>query len=128
MIAFTLFYVASDLFELGRNEFNEQITAESFYVVGESVEGYRIQHRNRFPNASRVRTSDPDCEQGWYIEPDFNAEDKARLLLRRITDHVAAGGTINREHWETVDPAYGSEAYQREGIEELRAFNDRFDD
>jgi hypothetical protein len=124
---YTNFCIASDLFEIGRNECNEPYITEVFYVVGETDDGYRIQHRTRFPKAVAIRSNDEYCECGWYPEYDQNAEAKAQRLCDRVSEAVARGVALTHEFWETVDPAYGSEAYQREGTELERAFNDRFD-
>jgi hypothetical protein len=36
-----------------------------------------------------------------------------------------SGGKLSLEDWYQIDPAYGSRAYQADGIEEIRAYEDR---
>jgi hypothetical protein len=122
---FKHFFVASDLYEVGRNEFNEIITGEGFYVLGESDDGARIRHQNVFRNLLRSRSDDPDSELEFVLVPVFDAHDKAREFCGRITRHVAAGGQLNLLHWRHADPAYGSAAYVAEDTETERWFLER---
>jgi hypothetical protein len=39
---------------------------------------------------------------------------------------LASGGKLSLEDWYQIDPAYGSRAYQADGIEEIRKYEERF--
>jgi hypothetical protein len=50
----------------------------------------------------------------------------AEALAAATKEVLASGGKLSLEDWYQIDPAYGSRAYQEDGIEAIRAYADRF--
>jgi hypothetical protein len=115
--------VFSDLYVAGRHpEEGTDIIGEVFYVVATEPDGRRYRHERSFPNLHWVK--DDELEFGGYygrLEGELAASKLSETVRR-------AGGPINLNSWREIDPAYGSEQYQRQGIEQERAWQDRFDD
>lgn len=98
------FGVRTDVVSLGRHwEDGDEMIGYAGYVVAETENGRRWAHRSAFVDR----------------EPE-GAEAKADMLLQRIE---ATGGQINLDHWDEIDPAYGSDAYQ--GLDNERYFRNR---
>jgi hypothetical protein len=49
----------------------------------------------------------------------------SRSTGRSYRKSSAAGGKLSLEDFHQIDPAYGSRAYQADGIGEIRAYEDR---
>jgi hypothetical protein len=105
------FRVRDDLVDLGRDEDGSVIVGRSFYVVAEDAAGRRYAHDRSFLDHVQ-RYDEEDGGHFWGRRWDGDAEREAAALLARIEAHVAAGGALNEAHWDEVDPAYGSAAYQ----------------
>ena len=89
--------VRDDLVETGQwTEDCEREIARCFYLVARARDGAQWRHDHSMI-VFRVN------------------EDRAALRMERlcaqVTEHVAAGGRLDPNHWEPMDPAYGSEAY-----------------
>ena len=119
-----MFQVAavSDLFDAGRTNDGERFSAEVYYVVVENNAGRRWASYDRFYGARRVVD-----DEGWVGFDDLREEASAAAeALASATRRVLeSGGKLSVEDWYQVDPAYGSKAYQADGIEEIRAYEDR---
>jgi len=50
---------------------------------------------------------------------------KAHKLAVRVNEALKAGESLSPTFWNEIDPAYGSDEYQSQGIEAQRAFADR---
>ena len=119
-----MFQVAavSDLFDAGRTNDGERFSAEVYYVVVENNAGRRWASYDRFYGARRVVD-----DEGWVGFDDLREEASAAAeALASATRRVLeSGGKLSVEDWYQVDPAYGSKAYQADGIEEIRRTEDR---
>jgi hypothetical protein len=119
-----MFQVAavSDLFDAGRTNDGERFAAEVYYVVVENNAGRRWASYDRFYGARRVVD-----DEGWVGFDDLREEASAAAeALASATRRVlAAGGKLSYEDFHQIDPAYGSRAYIADGIEEIRAYEDR---
>jgi hypothetical protein len=116
-------YAASDLYNAGYSCDGHPFIAECFYVVIENEAGRRFRHEVAFNGTERLV-----CEEtGDPCFPDLREEAsaKAERLAFRVNAALAAGVALDGARWYEVDPAYGSDEYQSQGIEAQRAFADR---
>jgi len=115
--------VVSDLFDAGRTNDGERFAAEVYYVVVENNAGRRWASYDRFYGARRV----VDDEDGWVGFEDLREEASAaaETLAAATKKVLAAGGKLSYECFHQIDPAYGSRAYIADGIEAIRAYEDR---
>ena len=111
--------VGSNLYNAGTTEDGEAYIAECYFVAVEFADGSRFQHQVTFPGAQYS-----EDEDGFGFE---DIRDSAKAKAERLAQSVRQSGAINFKYWDEVDPAYGSDAYQHQGIELQRAFADRFD-
>jgi hypothetical protein len=120
-----MFQVAavSDLYEAGRTNDGTQYSAEGFYVVVENGAGRRWASYDFFKGAEVVVD-----EEGFVFFPDVReaASAAAEALAAATKEVLASGGKLSLEDWYQIDPAYGSRAYQADGIELIRAYEDRY--
>jgi hypothetical protein len=49
-----------------------------------------------------------------------DARERVERMVKRIEDHLTAGGSLDPEHWQEGHPQYGSVAWQRFDIDELQ--------
>ena len=112
----------SDLYEAGRTNDGTQYSAECFYVVVENGAGRRWASYNCFKGAEVVVD-----EEGSVFFPDVReaASAAAEALAAATNQILGSGAKLSLEDWYEIDPAYGSRAYQADGIEEIRAYEDR---
>lgn len=116
-------YATSDLYNAGYSCDGHPFVAECFYVMVENAAGRRFRHQVTFKGAERLV-----CEETG--EPHFadlreEASAKVERLAGRVNAALAAGLALDSGLWYEVDPAYGSDEYQSQGIELQRAFADR---
>jgi hypothetical protein len=116
-------YAESDLYSAGHSCDGHPFIAERFYVVIENAAGRRFRHQASFNGAERFV-----CEETG--EPHFadlreEASAKAERLAARVNAALVAGLALDSALWYEIDPAYGSDEYQSQGIEAQRAFADR---
>jgi hypothetical protein len=120
-----MFQVAavSDFYEAGRTNDGTQYSEEGFYVVVENGAGRRWASYEYFKGAEVVVD-----EEGFVSFPDVREEASAaaEALAAATTQVLASGGKLSLEDWYQIDPAYGSRAYQEDGIELIRAHEDRY--
>ena len=90
------FFVRDDVFHDGRDECGHPVERLAYYVVAEEPSGRRWAH-------SRVFTDEGVWKRG---------EKNSAEMLARIERAYAAGRPLDPAHWEEIDPAYGSDAYQ----------------
>lgn len=90
------FFVRDDVYQAGRDECGYPIERLAYYVVAEAPSGRRWTH-------TRVFTDDGVWKRG---------ERHSAQMLARIEAAYAAGRALDADHWEEIDPAYGSDAYQ----------------
>lgn len=83
------FCVTSDVVCGGYDECGYPLERLVYYVLAEGPTGRRFAH---------FKT--------------YYSEAEAMPLLRVIEQAYAAGRPIDTNHWQEIDPAYGSEAYQ----------------
>jgi hypothetical protein len=84
------FFVSSDVVHGGYDETGYPLERLVYYVIGESPAGHRFAHFK-----------------------GFNNEPEATVFLGRVQHAYSLGLSINQDYWHEIDPAYGSEAYQR---------------
>ena len=116
-------YAVSDLYNAGYSCDGHPFVAECFYVMVENAAGRRFRHQATFNGAERLV-----CEETG--EPHFadlreDASAKAERLAGRVNAALAAGLALDSGLWYELDPTYGSDEYQSQGIEAQRAFADR---
>lgn len=87
------------LFENGFNEDGDKVVETSVIVVAEDAEGRRFAL-----NDSDLTTVMMSLEEIWDIQ---------KRRIDKITVHLDKGGALNLAHWNEIDPAYGSEAYDK---------------
>jgi hypothetical protein len=121
-------HLSSEAYVAGKTCDGYPYTAECYLVCAENADGRRFEHVARFPGC---RVEEVEIDDGDYCDTFTSFEDireeaaaKASALVDRINAHLARGGELDMNHWVEVDPAYGSVEYQRQGIEEQRAFAD----
>jgi hypothetical protein len=114
--------VVSDLFDAGRTNDGDRFAAEVYYVVVENGAGRRWASYDRSYGARRVVD-----DEGWVGFDDLRekAFAAAEALATATEKVLAAGGKLSYEDFHQIDPAYGSRAYIADGIEEIRAHEDR---
>lgn len=105
-----VFAVRDDLVDLGRDEDGSVVVGRTLYVIAEDASGRRFAHDRSFMD--HVRAVDEDGFRFWARREVGAAEAEADRLLARIEAAVAAGRDLDFGHWNEVDPAYGSAAYQ----------------
>lgn len=91
------FYVRSDLVPDGYTECGSPKEKTEFYIVGEFEDGQRI----RLTTSSIVNREHTDDECIQYLE----------RIIAKIEKKLSFGGKLTPEHWENIDPRYGSRAY-----------------
>lgn len=116
-------YATSDLYNAGYSCDGHPFIAEQFYVLIENEAGRRFRHEAIFNGTDRSI-----CEEtGDVCFSDLREEAsaKAERLAARVNAALVAGITLDRNRWNEVDPAYGSDEYQSQGTEAQRALADR---
>jgi len=90
-----------------------QFTEDGSPVIGTA---YRIWIDNEY--GERLEHSGTDFADltrgsGYYPEWSYNSTgiERANNFVVKVQAHINAGGEINQEHWQEVDPVYGSPAY-----------------
>lgn len=103
-------------------EFPGRMAFEVYFVQITNAQGRRFRHETNFPSAKPYR-----CEMdGWTkLEPLPGAFQAAQRLADRVNQALAAGRPLGRASWREVDPAYGSEEYAQQDIEQERYFAER---
>lgn len=116
-------YAVSDLYTAGLACDGQPFIAEQFYVLIENTRGTRFRHVSTWNGTESVICSDT----GDTHFPDLTdqALAKATRLAERVNAAFAAGNGIDWAYWYEIDPAYGSDEYQSQGIEAQRAFAER---
>ena len=66
-----------------------------------------------------------DSGRRWEHEHNFDTAQDAEKLAARVNAALEAGRKIRRKHWLEIDPVYGSDAYDRQGIELDRWMQER---
>jgi hypothetical protein len=113
-----------DQYTAGRHpEDGTPVIGEAYFVMITAPDGRRWAHERRWANTAIVRCDDADF--GAYVKRDWEGE--GRAAAEALAEAVIDRARVDLTHWVEVDPAYGSDAYQRQGIEAERAFADRFD-
>ncbi len=116
-------YVASDLYNAGYACDGHPFIAECFYVMIENAAGRRFRHQATFKGAESLVCE--DTGEPYFADLREEASAKAERLAVRVNAALAAGLALDAGFWYEVDPAYGSDEYQSQGIELQRAFADR---
>jgi len=116
--------VVSDLFDAGRQDDGQPFIAERFFVELVNVNTGRRWRHNLAINGTKCEY----CEEtGDPYFPDLRADATARLerLVARVQQRLAEGGRLDADQWYEVDPVYGSDEYESQGIELQRVFAER---
>lgn len=61
----------------------------------------------------------------WIHDHSFDTFEDAEKLAARVDAALEAGRKLRHKHWSEIDPAYGSEEYDRQGIELDRWMEER---
>ncbi len=103
-------FVRTDIVCIARHwEDNSAVLASSYYVVIEHEDGARLAHHFRFIDRKIEYTEDGEPCYPRLDSPELEA--KANALRDQIEAHLKAGGKLDPELWNEVDPRYGSSAY-----------------
>ena len=116
-------HAVSDLFNAGFACDGHPFMAECFYVLVENAAGRRFRHEAVFRGAEAV-TCD-ETGDTCFSDLREEASAKAERLAARVNEALASGAVLDSSRWFEVDPAYGSDEYQSQGVEAQRAFADR---
>ena len=108
-------YMDSDLYEAGRQSDGLPFIAERYFAQLQDANGRRWRHRFAMNGAEDLGCDD----EGYSHFADRRAEAQAKIgkLVARVEAHLAAGGSINFDHWYEVRPAFGSDEYIDQGID-----------
>ena len=101
--------VGSVLYEATRDtEDGVPFIAESYYIEGETADGFRFRHYYNFPGGKNG-----ESEDGWVVVMDIRKEalGKASALASRINAFLASGGTLCEDHWHQTQGCYGSRGW-----------------
>lgn len=116
-------YVASDLYSAGHSCDGQPFIAECFYVLVENEAGRRFRHGANFRSTEAMICD--ETGDTCFLDLRQKASAGAERLAVRVNAALAAGLALDPSCWYEVDPAYGSDEYQSQGIEAQRAFDDR---
>lgn len=97
--------VATALYHAGTTEDGTPYHAESYYVVLERADGYRLGHNCTFLGAVCHRNP----EDGFCFFEDVRSEAKAKA--EDIAARVVARGYVDMAYWAEVEAVYGSAYY-----------------
>jgi hypothetical protein len=111
--------VASDLYNAGRDDDGFPFIAELYYVVLQYEDGRIFRHNAVFLGDELG----VDEEDGMTYHNDVRVEALAKA--ERLAERVRQAGKVDFQHWEEIDPAYGSEAYVSQGTEAKRVIAER---
>ena len=109
--------IASELYDAGNG-----YEAERFFVAATTANGRRFHHEMIVSGVS-PRNIEGDV---FFVDVRAEAKEKIYGLARRIENHLRAGGDLDLAHWDEVDPAYGSNEYIAQGVEEQRWLKERY--
>lgn len=116
-------YAVSDLYTAGHSCDGQPFIAEQFYVLIENTRGTRFRHVSTWNGTERVTC--PDTGDTHFPDLTDQAAAKAERLAARVNAAFASGNGIDWAYWYEIDPVYGSDEYQLQGIEAQRAFAER---
>lgn len=105
--------IASELFEIRGEEGPE--VAERFFVSFATSKGRRFYHEVSFASVELAH----DDEEGSFYRRVWDAEARAEALAARVQAHLNAGGKLDANRWEEVQPVYGSAAYEAFEVAEI---------
>jgi hypothetical protein len=111
--------VASDLYQAGYGDDGHPYIAELYYVVIQYQDGRTFRHQSSFAGAKRQ----VDEEDGVVYFEDVRAS--ALTEAECLAERVRSKGAVDLQHWDEIDPAYGSEAYVSQGTEAKRVLAER---
>ena len=66
-----------------------------------------------------------DSGRRWEHDHNFNTAEDAEKLAAKVNAALEAGRKLRRKHWLEIDPVYGSDAYDRQGVELDRWMEER---
>jgi len=128
----------ANAFSLGRCwEDGEALIHLAYFVrVTDMKSGRRWVHEKTFkmthdchgPSACGEQGEDYRCPAKQEFWSDKACENAALALASKVDAAHKAGkwaGPINNSHWTEIDAAYGSEAYQAQGVEAREAYLER---
>lgn len=115
------FAVRDDLVKVGVSEDGEDELGLVYYVIARGPDGRQWAHNRSFLN--KQKRYDPEDGVYFYRDDEGKASRQVAHLLSQITEAVAHGGQPNfAAHWNEIDPAYGSDAYQE--LDAMHYFRD----
>lgn len=104
-------------------EDGEQIHFDMWVIWATNRAGRRWQFDRAF--GPDFKWIDHPHYSGWSITGRLNAEHDAITQAKAFAAALKAGLKLDGAQWQEIDPAYGSEVYQREGIEAERVAAER---
>lgn len=87
------------LFQNGYNEDGGEVIESSFIIVAEDNEGRRFA------------LNDSDLTTVMMTKEEIDEIQTKRI--NKIKSHLESGGSLNLSNWHEIQPAYGSEAYDK---------------
>ena len=119
-------YTSADAYTAGYTCDGYPKIAEYFYVTIENETGRRYRHEASFRSVKSAYCE--ETGESFFEVMHAEAFAKAERLAERVNAALAAGAALDPTLWREVDPAYGSQEYQSQGIEAQRALADRLAD
>jgi hypothetical protein len=102
--------VVSDLYQAGYKCDGHPFIGEVYFVQLDFPNGQRFRHFQSWKGVEVVR--DEEGEQHFQ-----DARPQAEAAAERLRSRIQAAHVWDTQYWTECDPAYGSYAYQSQGIE-----------
>lgn len=104
-----------------RTEDGDTVVVIDRMIIAMDARGAQFELNHRFPGHAEWKEQGED-----YGVSVRNGDIKAaEALAHKIERHLAAGGKLNMDHWQRVEGAYGSEAWQEEDAGGFYAFQEK---
>jgi len=122
---FNSVFVRGELYDTHtRTEEGNPVYGELWNVIAENDYGERLVHN--FTDFRDLKKYDGPCHENSEGNPDFTPPyihdpegiKRAERFAKRAQASLDKGGTIDRDYWHEIDPAYGSQAYSDFGTED----------
>ena len=115
--------VAPRLYVAGKTEDGFDHVSTSFRVWVTAENGRRWEHNEGF--STHYYWADKETGEMGIGDDVAPALEKAEKLAARVNVALEAGRKLKRAYWREIDPAYGSDAYDRQGVELDRWMEER---
>ena len=101
--------VASSLYQAGTTGDGHPYSADAYFVTATSADGSRWAHATTFPGCDVVHDDDEGATHFLDIR------ESAKLAAEKLCAEIKLLPAIELCEWSSMEPVYGSSAYQRNG-------------